>query len=141
MFDSVRFPYTRALNLLIFDSILWEESVVIGERVSPSSLLLNEEKTNRSLSSVSLCLSLSLSRVCARAKTEDGGFKRCVDHQSRARSSDRRGGSFFRSNRVRARAKGRKEMPSIPIETSSEPHLSRRRTKRRLENRRPSKKK
>ena len=79
MFDSVRFPYTRALNLLIFDSILWEESVVTGERVSPSSLLLNEEKTNRSLSSVSLCLSLSLSvslpGVCARAKTEDGGFK------------------------------------------------------------------
>ena len=101
----------------------------IVERVSPSSLLLlNQEKT-RSLSSV------SLPGVCARAKTEDGGFKRCVDHQSRARSSDRRrGGSFFRSNRVRARARkeGRKEMPS-PIETSSEPHLSRRRTKRRRE--------
>ena len=47
--------------------------------------------------------------MCARAKTEDGGFKRCVDHQSRARSSDRRGDlSFAQIECARARKEGRR---------------------------------
>ena len=110
MFDSVRFPYTRALNRLIFDSILWEESVVTGERVSPSSLLLNEEKTNRSLSSVSLCLSLSLSRVCARAQRRKTEGLSDASITSLAREAATAGGglSFAQIECARARKEGRR---------------------------------
>ena len=62
--------------------------------------------------SLSVSLSVSLPGVCARAKTEDGGFKRCVDHQSRARSSDRRGGVFL-SLKSSARARERKEGDAV----------------------------